>query len=110
MTHPPRVFRLEGTSMLPVFKAGGTAVISPSRPRPGDCAVYLYAGRQLLHRVLRTDAGGAWLADDAGRLDPHFAPWDDVRGRALGGPLSSGLPGLVYSRVRRAVFRLFGND
>ncbi|MBI5744314.1 MAG: hypothetical protein HY952_07180 [Elusimicrobia bacterium] len=96
--------------MLPIFKAGGTTLLSPSRPLPGDCAVYSYEGRLLLHRVLRTDSGGAWLADDAGRIEEHFVPWDDVRGRALGGPLSSGLPGLVYSRVRRAVFRFFVND
>lgn len=93
--------------MLPVFKPGEAALVSPARPSPGDCAVYRYEGRTLLHRVLSTSTAGAWLADDAGRLEPHLVPWSDVRGTALGRrPLASGLPGLVYSRCRRALSRL----
>ena len=108
-------FRLEGSSMLPVFKPGEIVLVSKAviskagtrgepRPflRPGDCAVYTHECRTLLHRVLKTDPDGAWLADDAGRLEPHFVPLADIRGRALGQhPLSGGLPGLVYSNFRR---------
>ncbi len=72
------------------------------RPRAGDCAVYDFYGRNLLHRVLKTSPAGAWFADDAGLLRPHFVPWARVCGRARGGPLSSGLAGLVYCRARRA--------
>lgn len=99
--------------MLPVFKPGQIVIISKAgssgKPRPflhpGDCAVYSYKGRTLLHRVLKTAPGGAWLADDAGRLERHFVPWADIRGRALGQhPLSGGLCGLLYSKLRRALF------
>ena len=99
-------FLLEGSSMLPVFKAGETVVICADRPAAGDCAVYLYKGRTLLHRVLGTEECGAWLGDDAGRLEPHFVAWAEVRGKALGRrPLAGGLTGLLYSRLRRAVYR-----
>lgn len=96
--------------MLPVFRPGGLAPVSAARPRPGDCAVYSYGGRTLLHRVLKVSAGGAWLADDAGRLEPHFVPWADVRGRALGGPLSVGLAGRLYSALRRGLASVFLRD
>ncbi len=102
-----KAYSLEGSSMQPVFKAGGAALVLESRPGPGDCAVYSWEGRTLLHRVLAVSPEGAWLADDAGRLAPHFVPWADVKGRALGGPLSGGFPGLLYSRCRRAFSRSF---
>lgn len=93
--------------MLPVFKAGELVLVSPERPRPGDCAVYSYEGRTLLHRVEAVTGGGAVFADDAGRLEPHFVPWRDVAGRAAGrGPLSGGTAGLIYSRLRRRLASL----
>ncbi|OGR51217.1 MAG: hypothetical protein A2049_09165 [Elusimicrobia bacterium GWA2_62_23] len=102
-----RAFLLEGSSMLPVFRPGGLAFVIDGRPSPGDCAVYSYKGRTLLHRVLRTTSRGAWLADDAGRLEPHLVPWKNVRGRATGDNfLARGLAGLVYSRCRRTFSRL----
>lgn len=93
--------------MLPVFKPGAIAPVSAARPRPGDCAVYCYKGRTLLHRVIKVSAQGAWLADDAGRLELHFVPWTDVRGRALGGLLAGGLSGRLYSALRRGLYKLF---
>jgi hypothetical protein len=108
----PAVFRLEGSSMLPVFKPGELALVSKAGPRcearpflrPGDCAVYSYKGSTLLHRVTRTVSCGAWFSDDAGRLKPHFVPWEDIRGRALGRhPLAGGFRGLVYSKLRRVL-------
>jgi len=102
-----RAFLLEGSSMLPVFRPGGLALVDGERPRPGDCAVYSYEGRTLLHRVLKTGPAGAWLADDAGRLEPHLVPWKNVRGRAPGtNILARGLAGLLYSRCRRTFSRL----
>jgi len=92
--------------MLPVFKPGEVALARPGRLRPGDCAVYSWQGRTLLHRVLRTGSEGVWLADDAGRLAPHFVPWAAIKGRAFGGPLSGGLPGRLYSALRRRLFSL----
>jgi len=102
----PAVFRLEGSSMLPVFKPGEAVLVFPERPRRGDCAVYAYRGRTLLHRVAAVAPEGAVFADDAGRLEPHLVPWGDVRGRVLSRhPLAGGLAGLVYSSLRRALFR-----
>lgn len=94
--------------MLPVFRPGAAALVSPERPHPGDCAVYEYRGRTLLHRAVSVSPAGAVFADDAGRLEPHAVPWADVRGRAVSSnPLASGLAGLAYHKARRALFRLF---
>ncbi len=111
----PAAFLLEGTSMLPVFRPGEVVIILPldakaraSRLAPGDCAVYAYQGCTLLHRVIRVVPEGAWLSDDAGRLEPHLAPWADIKGLPLSRhPLSAGLPGLLYSRIRRSISFLF---
>ena len=93
--------------MLPVFKPGGAVLVSGERPRPGDCAVYHYRGRTLLHRAVAVSAAWAVFADDAGRLEPHPVPWRGVRGRALSAsPLASGLPGLAYHKLRRGLSRL----
>lgn len=104
-----KAFRLEGSSMLPVFKPGEIALARPGRLAPGDCAVYQYRGRTLLHRVIKFSRGGAWLADDAGRLEPHFVPLEDIQGKALGGLLSGGLAGRFYSALRRRCAPLFIN-
>ena len=103
----PACFSLEGSSMLPVFRPGELVLLSDDRPRPGDCAVYLFEGARLLHRVLAVTEKGAWLADDAGRLEKHFVPYKDISGTAVsGGLLSRGRPGLAYSLSRRALSRL----
>ena len=90
-----KAFRLKGSSMFPLFREGGAALVDEERPGAGDCAVYSYMGRTLLHRVVGTSPSGAWLADDAGRLEPHFVPW--------AGLLAGGLPGLAYCKARRAL-------
>jgi hypothetical protein len=103
-------FLLEGSSMLPVFKPGETVLVRAAAPGSGDCAVYSYKGRTLLHRVLKTGPGGAWFGDDAGRLEPHFVPWGEIKGLALGRhPLEGGVRGLLYCRLRRAAAKLLLN-
>ena len=107
-------FRLEGTSMSPVFRAGGIALVSGAASfgaqgalAPGDCAVYEYRGRTMLHRVVKTEASGAWFADDAGAIKRHKVPWTAVRGKVVrGGFLSGGLPGLLYHRCGTAFRKL----
>jgi len=104
-------FRLEGSSMLPVFRPGETALVSAISPKPsgkglkrGDCAVYSYEGRNLLHRVLEVSGKGVWFGDDAGRLEPHLVPWENIRGKVLSGKtLAGGLCGHLYSRFRRSL-------
>ncbi len=99
-------FILEGTSMRPLFKAGETVLVAPLLLYPlsfhrGDCAVYEYEGRKLLHRAVRLDAAGVWFADDAGRISPHHVTWSAVRGKVISGNLfAAGLPGFLYSRAR----------
>ena len=108
-------FRLEGSSMLPVFRPGETALVSAVSHAPygkglkrGDCAVYSYEGRNLLHRVLKVVEDGAWLVDDAGRLKPHLVPWEKIRGKALSrNPLAGGFCGRIYSGLRRSLSPLF---
>lgn len=114
MTGSAKAFRLEGSSMLPVFRPGELALIGRGKQtperwlRPGDCAVYEIEGRTLLHRAVKTGPGGAWFADDAGRLEPHFVPWKNVFGKVLSdNPLAGGLCGRIYSRLRRSLSPLF---
>lgn len=95
--------------MLPVFRPGQAVFVQAGRPRPGDCAVYAYLGRDLLHRVAAVCREGAVFADDAGRLEPHLVPWADVKGVVLGGgPLGGGLAGRCYSLLRRALAAALG--
>lgn len=92
--------------MLPVFRPGQVVPVLPGPLRPGDCAVYLYGGRSLLHRVCAVGAEGATFTDDAGRLEPHLVRWAAISGRAHGGFFSGGLPGRVYSLLRRSLSAL----
>jgi hypothetical protein len=98
-------FRLEGTSMLPLFRAGEVVLVSPLNPvrlSAGDCAVYEYEGRLLLHRAVKTDIGGVWFADDAGRIEPHYVQGASIRGKVVSrNPFAAGLPGLIYSKLKR---------
>lgn len=102
-------FKLEGTSMLPLFKPGEVVIVQPFSLQPsafslfaGDCAVYNYEGRTLLHRVLGTEEKGAWLSDDAGLLAPHFVPWGRIEGKVISNnPLKNGITGLGYSKFRQ---------
>ncbi len=106
-----KAYRLEGSSMFPVFRPGELALAARGtrnperRLRPGDCAVYELEGRTLLHRAVKTGPEGAWFADDAGLLQPHFVPWKDVRGKVLSrNPLAGGFCGYIYSKLRRLVW------
>ena len=121
-----KAFKLEGTSMKPLFKEGEVALVSPlssspSAPssliphpssldlRPGDCAVYELGGRTLLHRVVGTEEKGAWFSDDSGRLAPHFVPWGRIQGKVVSGnPLKKGLAGRTYSELRRLFYKTAG--
>ena len=97
-------FRLEGSSMLPVFRPGEVALVGPLGLSAGDCAVYSHEGVTLLHRVMKTGENGAWFCDDAGRLEPHSVPLENIRGKALSrNPLAGGLCGHLYSRFRRSL-------
>jgi len=96
--------------MLPLFKAGQVVLVSPASPCEGDCGIYDLEGRTLLHRAVKTVPGGVWFADDAGRLDPHYVPLAAIRGRVLcKNPLASGIFGLIYSKCRSGLFKLFTN-
>lgn len=108
-----KAFKLEGSSMLPLFKPGEVVLVQPSPVTlsPGDCAVYEFGGRRLLHRVIRKEAGGFWLSDDAGRLKPHRAGWEQIEGKVISGnPLKNGRIGLAYSKLRRALSRHVHRD
>lgn len=111
--------------MLPLFKPGQIVLIDdnlrgPSSrsaarrqepPRalqpsafslsPGDCIVYIFKGRSLLHRVIAVETTGVVVSDDAGALSPHSVPWSAVTGRVLtSNPLKKGLPGLLYHKIK----------
>ena len=113
----PEAFRLEGSSMHPVFKPGQMVLITDVSSeaaaaglKKGDCAVYSYKGRTLLHRVVKAGPCGVWFADDAGRIAPHLVGWELVQGRVVDGNfLSHGLCGLLYSKLRRSVSRVLLN-
>lgn len=103
-----KVYKLAGTSMRPLFKEGGVVLAESSCDkgalRPGDCVVYGYRGRVLLHRVLRISETGVFISDDAGVVSPHFVPHQDILGRVLSrNPLCGGPVGLLYSYLRRNI-------
>lgn len=106
-----KAVKLEGSSMLPLFKPGGTALVETApagglRLAAGDCAVYSFEGRTLLHRVIAVRPGGVVMSDDAGRLEPHFVRLSDVTGRVVSrNPLKKGAAGLIYSLAKAALSR-----
>jgi len=102
-----KAVKLEGSSMLPLFRPGRTALVETAsvtgniKLAAGDCAVYSFEGRTLLHRVVAVRRDGVVLSDDAGRLTPHFVLWENISGRVLSrNPLKNGMAGLFYSRVK----------
>lgn len=102
-----KAVKLEGSSMLPLFRPGQAALVETAafpqtiQLSPGDCAVYSYEGRTLLHRVVSVRRDGVVMSDDAGRLTPHFVPWENISGRVISrNPLKKGMAGLVYSLLK----------
>jgi len=107
-----KAVKLEGSSMCPLFRAGDIALVSltpcaavpPFGLAPGDCVVYRYEGRRLLHRVLAVDGFGLLVADDSGRIAAHHVAWQDIEGRVLSrNPLKKGFTGLLYSNLKRTL-------
>jgi len=106
-------FRLEGSSMLPLFRSGDIALVEPLPPSPsssfilspGDCVVYRHAGGLFLHRVLSADENGLLISDDAGLIAAHRVPREEVVGRVVTtNPLKKGFAGFAYSKLRRLLF------
>ncbi len=96
---------LEGTSMSPLFKTGGIVFVEESDIsgiHRGDCVVYDYEGRLLLHRVYEIRENILILADDAGVAAPHAVDFEQVRGKALDDSVfSRGFIGFIYGRALR---------
>lgn len=96
--------------MSPLFNAGEIALLETSAAgcRPGDCLMYNYEGRRLLHRVIAVYEAGPLLSDDSGHIAPHRIAWRDVEGRVVTrNPLKKGFSGLVYSAARKILSVLF---
>jgi hypothetical protein len=101
-----RAVKLEGSSMRPLFDEGEVVLVEDRRPAAGDCALYSYKGRRLLHRAFAVNENGLFISDDAGCLEPHLVPWTDVEGRVKSSnPLKNGFFGLLYFRLRRLAGR-----
>jgi signal peptidase I len=96
-----KAFRLEGSSMRPLFRAGDTALVVPSRLGRGDCAVYRAGGRALLHRVAGFAGDRVVLRDDGWEMPPHAVHPRHILGRVVSrNPLKSGLPGYAWFLAR----------
>jgi hypothetical protein len=92
-----KFFRLEGSSMRPLFREGATALVRRGKLRRGDCAVYLAGGRTLLHRVAGFAGDRVVLRDDGWEMPPHAVHPRHIIGRVVSGnPLKSGLPGYAW--------------
>ncbi|MBI4656802.1 MAG: S24/S26 family peptidase [Elusimicrobia bacterium] len=112
-----KAIKLEGASMFPLFKDKDVVFVSEVRSqmsdiryKKGDCVVYNFEGKKLLHRVTGIENDGAWISDDAGIIEPHFVKWEDIEGKVLSkNPFVSGIPGMLYSKIRKiyAQFRSF---
>jgi len=102
-----KAVKLEGSSMFPLFKPGQIVLVEAishgsyaAGLRRGDCAVYSFEGRTLLHRVIAVDGSGLLISDDAGLIVPHKVPWSAVIGRVVtANPLKKGSCGFLYSRL-----------
>lgn len=100
-----KAVKLAGSSMLPLFRDGGTALYEPHPGKtvlvPGDCAVYRYGGETLLHRVTGVRADGVFFSNDDA-LEPHFVKREDILGRVeTRNPLKKGLTGLCFHKITR---------
>lgn len=68
---------------------------------PGDCVVYNFGGRNLLHRIIKIDSNGVWIQDDGEVISAHFVKWQDIRGRVISkNPLKNGFPGSIYFNLK----------
>jgi len=99
-----KAVKLYGSSMSPLFKEGDIVFVEErSQPLPkgwiksGDCAVYFFEGKQLLHRVVSVANFGAIISDDAGMIKPHFVGWQDIVGKVLSpNPLKKYPAGIIW--------------
>lgn len=97
MTPAVKAFRLEGSSMRPLFREGETALVRRGRLRRGDCAVYLAGGRKLLHRVAGFAGERVVLRDDGWEMPAHAVHPRQILGRVVSAnPLKSGWPGYAW--------------
>jgi signal peptidase I len=100
-----RGIKVEGSSMKPLFYAGDTVLVkavAEKEIRKGDCVVYNFEGRNLLHRVIKIDVNGVWICDDGQVMALHFVKWIDIRGRVQSSNLlKNGFPGFIYFNLKR---------
>ena len=108
-----RGVKVEGSSMKPLFNDGDIVLIK-KRPevrsqksdfkefRKGDCLVYNFDGRNLLHRVIKIAENGIWIQDDGQVMTLHFVKWRDIRGRVQSSnPFKNGFPGFMYFNLKK---------
>lgn len=99
--------------MRPLLKEGKLVRVAPCAPsafKLGDCVVYDWEGKTLLHRIWWRNARGFWLKDDVGLMKAHFVTREQVLGKAKLAFWREGLFGLASSLATNCLFsakRLF---
>ena len=79
------LFKVRGDSMLPTLENGDQVKINPADPsdlHPGDLAVYVDAGGQIiLHRVVAVREGGNIITKGDNRERAECVPCNQVLGK-----------------------------
>jgi hypothetical protein len=100
--------RTEGGSMRPLFRDGELVAVIPAEPAViniGDCVVYQWEDRILLHRVWQKKSSSVVITDDVGLTRLHLVPYEQVTYKVIGkGMLGTGIIGLCYSLFIRVLF------
>lgn len=96
-----KAIKVCGTSMSPFFKDGDIILYEKKELKDilkGDCVVYLYRGRILLHRVIDKFRDNLVISNDDD-LDEHIVPFKDVLGKVCGTNFKEGLCGYLCHRI-----------
>ncbi len=89
--------------MRPLFKEGDFVLVKQIYPfhSVGDCIVYNYQGKTLLHRVIGVQDGGVFVQDDGQIADKHFVPSKNIIGKVISSnPLKRGVLGYFYFKLK----------
>ncbi len=100
--------KTEGDSMRPLIRGGEMVEAAPfcsGSVRSGDCVVYQWEDRTLLHRVWWKSKNCFFIKDDAALMRIHPVLSNQILFKVISkGILSKGLIGLCYSILINGVF------
>jgi len=98
--------KLNGTSMLPLFKSGDIVLYTKVNKKDiciGDCIVYNYKGNKLLHRVI-DKFGDCFIVSNDDDMDEHIISFEDIIGKVYtNNLLKKGFSGFIYHKLSKII-------